>query len=71
MLNILAFFIKWKKPNDDIPVFCLKAGRIVRSVDSQGTLRSESLEKLEEIPILRCGRDLYKTVLFSLMTIIQ
>lgn len=38
--------------------FGLKGGRIVRSVDSQGTFRSESLEKLEVILILRCGGDL-------------
>lgn len=43
MLNELAFFIKWEKPNDDIPVLCLKAGRMARSMDNQGIFRSESL----------------------------
>lgn len=41
MLNKLAFLLNGKKPNEDIPIFCLKAGRIVSSADR--SVKSESL----------------------------
>lgn len=62
-----------ERTNDAILVFWLEPGRIVRSVDSQTSFRSgkSGLQKLEVTQTLRCGRDLYKVILFTLMTIIQ